>query len=160
MLGSHFLKADWLDTPLGSMIAMADEKALYVLEFMDRERSTHSAITTGRTEPIDSIAKELRLYFEGKLELFQTPIKMTGSAFQTEVWSKLQQIPLGKTCSYAEIARAIKNPLAVRAVGRANAANLLAIIIPCHRVINANGDLGGYSGGIKRKEWLLNHEKR
>jgi AraC family transcriptional regulator of adaptative response/methylated-DNA-[protein]-cysteine methyltransferase len=165
----NLLEADWIDTPLGPMIAIADEKALYLLEFVNRRglereieklrKKIGSAIVPGKTEPIDSIAKELTYYFEGKLRCFQTPIKMIGSAFQKKVWSELQQIPMGKTCSYSEIARAMKNPSAVRAVAKANGANQLAIIIPCHRVINANGDLGGYAGGTVRKKWLLSHEK-
>lgn len=166
----NLLQADWIDTPLGPMLAIADERVLYLLEFVHRRglereierlrKSKRSAIVPGRTAPIESIEKELKEYFNGKLWDFQTPIEMIGSSFQKEVWAELQKIPSGKTRSYLEIAQAIKNPGAVRAVGSANGANQLAIIIPCHRVINANGDLGGYGGGIERKKWLLNHEKR
>lgn len=82
-----------------------------------------------------------------------------GSPFQTSVWEQLRKIPPGKTCSYADIALALGKPAAYRAVAQANGANQLAIIIPCHRVINSSGELGGYGGGVARKEWLLNHEK-
>lgn len=84
---------------------------------------------------------------------------MLGSPFQTEVWSRLLQIPTGHTSSYGEIAATMGKPTAYRAVAQANGANQLAIVIPCHRVINANGELGGYGGGLSRKQWLLNHER-
>jgi AraC family transcriptional regulator of adaptative response/methylated-DNA-[protein]-cysteine methyltransferase len=163
------LKADWIDTPLGPMIAIADEEALYLLEFVSRRglereieklrKTRGSVIVPGKTAPIDSITKELQWYFAGSLTSFQTPIKPLGSPFQKRVWEELQRIPMGKTCSYSEIARSINHPLAVRAVARANGANQLAIVIPCHRVINSNGELGGYGGGLARKKWLLSHEK-
>ncbi|HSX03297.1 MAG TPA: trifunctional transcriptional activator/DNA repair protein Ada/methylated-DNA--[protein]-cysteine S-methyltransferase [Rhabdochlamydiaceae bacterium] len=165
----HLLKADWIDTPLGPMVAIADQNALYLLEFVDRrglEREieklrikTGSAIVPGKAAPITQIEKELNLYFHGEFKAFKTPLHMIGSTFQKQVWNELQRIPIGKTCSYKDIARAIKKPPAVRAVARANGANQFAIIIPCHRVINTSGDLGGYGGGVARKKWLLAHEK-
>lgn len=164
----HLLKADWIDTPLGPMVAIGDEEALYLLEFVDRralEREIErlriklgAAIVPGKTGPIRSIESELNLYFEGKLHHFQTPLKMLGSDFQKSVWIELQKIPLGQTRSYLSIAKAIENPKAVRAVARANGANPLTLIIPCHRVIQSNGELGGYGGGVARKKWLLSHE--
>lgn len=166
----HLLKADWIDTLLGPMIAIADEKALYLLEFVNRrglEREIErlrcklkSAIIPGRTEIIDSIEKELNQYFNGKLEEFLTPIMMIGTPFQKSVWLELKKIPLGETRSYFEVAKNLENSGAVRAVGSANGANQLAIIIPCHRVINADGQIGGYGGGLARKKWLLNHEAK
>lgn len=163
------LKADWIDTPLGPMMAIGDETSLYLLEFVDRRgleieieklrKRTHAAIVPGKTAPIRSIEKELQLYFKGNLNHFQTPIKLIGSPFQKDVWAELQKIPMGQTRSYSEIAKSIKNPRAIRAVARANGANQLALIVPCHRVINSNGDLGGYGGGIARKKWLLSQEK-
>ncbi len=171
LLGNHnILKASWLDTRLGPMIAIADEKELYLLEFVDRrglEREverlrlrTKSAIIPGYTEPIRSIEKELNAYFEGELMEFQTPLYMVGSPFQKEVWEQLKKIPPGHTASYADMAAAIGKPSAYRAVAQANGANQIAIVIPCHRAINSNGDLGGYGGGLTRKRWLLNHEKK
>ncbi|OJW51112.1 MAG: bifunctional transcriptional activator/DNA repair enzyme protein Ada [Alphaproteobacteria bacterium 41-28] len=166
----HILKAAWLDTRLGPMIAIADERELYLLEFVDRRglereverlrKKTKSTILPGITEPIHSIERELNQYFDGKLEEFKTPLFLLGSPFQKRVWEELQKIPFGETRSYSDIAAAIGKPSAFRAVANANGANQLAIIIPCHRVINTNGDLGGYGGGITRKKWLINHEKR
>ena len=163
-------KADWIDTPLGPMIAIGDEEALYLLEFVNRRglereierlrQKTTSAIIPGNTNIIDSIEKELHKYFKGKLEHFLTPIKMIGSPFQKSVWLELKKIPIGETRSYSDVAKALGNPSAVRAVGSANGANQLAIVIPCHRVINADGELGGYGGGLARKRWLLERESK
>ncbi len=162
------LKAAWIDTPLGPMVAVSDEDALYLLEFVDRrglereiERLRNRAragIVPGITTPLTSITEELRAYFDGQLISFRTPIHPLGTPFEKRVWEALGTIPLGETRSYAEIARAIGQPTAFRAVARANGANTLALMIPCHRVINTNGELGGYGGGLARKQWLLRHE--
>jgi AraC family transcriptional regulator of adaptative response/methylated-DNA-[protein]-cysteine methyltransferase len=166
----NVLKASWLDSPLGPMLAIADDEALYLLEFVERrglEREierlrikTKSAIIPGITDPIKSIEIQLKLYFEGKLKNFKTPILLMGSPFQKLVWEELMRIPFGTTRSYGDQAAAISKPTAYRAVANANGANQLAIIIPCHRIINTNGELGGYGGGISRKKWLINHEKQ
>lgn len=146
------LKAAWIDTLLGSMIAIADESALTLLEFVDRRglerEKTKSAIVPGTTPIIDSIERELQEYFEGKLMQFKTPLLLLGSPFQKQVWQALQNIPPGETRSYLEIAKSLGRPTAFRAVANANGANQIAIVIPCHRVINSNGELGGYGGGI------------
>jgi len=165
----NILKSSWLDTPLGPMLAISDEESLYLLEFVERrglekeiERlrlKTKSAIIPGRTIPIDQIEQELGPYFAGELKEFKTAIKMLGSDFQKKVWEELMNIPYGETRSYLEQATLIGKPTAFRAVANANGANQLAIIIPCHRIINANGDLGGYGGGLARKEFLINLEK-
>lgn len=167
---THILKAAWLDTPLGPMLAIANDEALYLLEFVDRRglereiermrRKTKSAIIPGMTAPIQSIENELKLYFKGDLHQFKTPLYRLGSPFQKRVWEELQKIEPGTTRSYAELAQAIGKPSACRAVAQANGANQLAIIIPCHRVINSDGQLGGYAGGITRKQWLLDHESK
>lgn len=164
------LKTSWLDTPLGSMLAIADENSLFLLEFVDRrglEREverlrikTKAAIIPGVTEPINSIKMELESYFGGSLTIFKTPLNLMGTPFQKVVWSELCQIPYGDTRSYAEQARAIEKKTAYRAVANANGANQLAIVIPCHRIINSNGELGGYGGGIARKKWLIDHEQQ
>lgn len=166
---SNILRASWIDTPLGPMIAIADEQVLYLLEFVDRrglEREVErlrnkikSAIIPGCTQPIQSIENELKKYFEGSLIEFKTPLIFLGSHFQKCVWEELKKIPFGETRSYSEIATGIGQPTAFRAVANANGANQFAIIIPCHRVINTNGELGGYGGGLTRKKWLINHEK-
>jgi AraC family transcriptional regulator of adaptative response/methylated-DNA-[protein]-cysteine methyltransferase len=163
------LFAAWLDTPLGPMTAVADEHALYLLEFVDRrglerelERLRHrhrAGIAPGRTAPIAQIEQELAAYFAGRALAFATPLARAGSPFQNAVWDALLTIPPGETWSYSRLAQAIGRPGAVRAAGTANGANQFAIVIPCHRVINANGELGGYGGGVPRKRWLLEHER-
>jgi AraC family transcriptional regulator of adaptative response/methylated-DNA-[protein]-cysteine methyltransferase len=165
---SAVLKAAWLDTKLGPMIAVSDDEALYLLEFVNRrglEREverlrgkTKSAIVPGCPAPIESIESELEAYFSGNLTHFKTPLSLIGTPFQKQVWHVLQQIPFGHTWSYTEVAEAVGKPSAVRAVANANGANQLAIIIPCHRVIRRSGDLGGYGGGLTRKKWLIQHE--
>jgi AraC family transcriptional regulator of adaptative response/methylated-DNA-[protein]-cysteine methyltransferase len=168
--GCQVLKAAWLDTPLGPMIAVADDEALYLLEFVDRRglekeierlrKRSKLPIIPGMAKPIEQIQKELSGYFSGKLRAFTTPLFLIGSPFQKRVWEELQKIPFGETLSYKELAATIGRASAVRAVASANGANQFAIVIPCHRVINTNGELGGYGGGLKRKEWLIAHEKR
>lgn len=166
---ASILKAAWVDTKLGPMIAIADEEFLYLLEFVDRrglEREVEkvrnrkkAAIIPGRSQPIETIEKELEQYFDGGLPEFKTPLALLGSDFQKNVWNELRKIPDGETRSYSEVAHALDKPTAYRAVAQANGANQIAIVIPCHRVINSNGELGGYGGGLNRKQWLLNHEK-
>jgi len=165
---SRALHAAWLDGPLGPMFAIADDAALVLLEFVDRrgletelrKLRERYPIVPGRTAPIDSIERELSEYFAGTRHHFETPLNLHGTPFQRNVWGRLRQIAPGETLSYAELASAIGRPSAVRAAAQANGANQLAIVVPCHRVINANGELGGYAGGIPRKQWLLEHERR
>lgn len=164
----HILKASWIDTRVGPMVAIADEDKLYLLEFVDRRglekeievlrMKTRSAIIPGKTRSIESIERELDLYFKGELTEFHTPVRLIGTPFQLMVWERLKQIPSGKTRSYTDIAREIGKPTAVRAVARANGSNQLALIIPCHRVILSDGSTGGYAGGPARKKWLLELE--
>jgi len=159
-----------IDTPLGQMIAIADEHKLYFLQFADQtdlqyeietlQKKTKAAVVPGITAPLRSIEKELKEYFNGSLKDFTTPMHYLGSPFQTTVWATLRKIPFNETRSYAEIAAAIGKPTAYRAVAQANGANKIVIAIPCHRVINSNGALGGYSCGLERKKWLLEHEKK
>lgn len=164
------LKASWLNTKLGAMIAIADEEGLYLLEFVDRrglEREIErlrlkksAAIIPGITDPIKSITLELKSYFEGTLAKFKTPLHLLGSPFQKLVWEELTRIPYGQTRTYAEQAASIGRIGSYRAVANANGFNQIAIVIPCHRIINSNGELGGYGGGIIRKKWLIDHEKQ
>jgi len=151
------------------MIAIASEEALYLLEFVDRrglEREverlrikTRSAIIPGMTEPIRLIEQQLNEYFAGERTTFTVPLALLGSPFQQQVWEQLMKIPAGETRSYAQIAIALDRPSAFRAVAQANGANPLALVVPCHRVINSNGELGGYGGGLTRKAWLLQNEQ-
>lgn len=163
------LKIVMFDTLLGPMIAIGDDNALFLLDFIDRrdlehnikklKKTTKAAIIPGLTDPLVSIQKELADYFAGTITQFKTPLYLFGSTFQQRAWHALTAIPYGHTRSYLEQATAIGNPKAFRAVANANGANNLAIIIPCHRIINTNGKLGGYGGGVDKKQWLLNHEK-
>lgn len=164
------LKASWIETPLGSMIIISDDERLYHLEFVNRrnleneikrlEKKTHLPIIQKESRLAKQVEAELEGYFSGKFQEFKIPLFLIGTTFQKRVWQELQKIPRGETRSYAEIAAAIGKPSAFRAVGLANGANPLTIVIPCHRVINSDGKLGGYGGGIERKEWLLDHEKK
>jgi AraC family transcriptional regulator of adaptative response/methylated-DNA-[protein]-cysteine methyltransferase len=166
----RLLQAVSLDSPLGPMLAIADEKELYLLEFAERHGLEHeierlrfhlkAVIIPGMTEPLRSIERELKSYFEGTLKNFTTPFFLLGSPFQQRVWNTLLQIPYGAICSYAAQAASMGEPKSTRAVANANGANQLAIVIPCHRIISSNGSLGGYAGGIGRKEWLLQHEAK
>jgi AraC family transcriptional regulator of adaptative response/methylated-DNA-[protein]-cysteine methyltransferase len=168
--GCELLKCDWIETPIGAMLAIADANALHLLKFFDGkalpnelkrlQEKTHSSIAFGRLPPIDSIAKELRDYFAGRSAVFKTPLACHGSAFTCKVWGALKAIPPGSTRSYSEIAHGAEQPSSTRAVGRANGANQIVIVIPCHRVIGADGSLTGYGGGLWRKHWLLEHERR
>lgn len=166
----NVLQASWIDTPFGTMIGIADKEHLYLLEFFQRRglqreierlcRRTKSVIIPGELQPLIFIKEELQLYFAGQLKKFKTPLYIQGSEFQKTAWKLLINIPYGQTRSYKEQAQIIGKPLACRAVANANASNQFAVIIPCHRVINSNGKLGGYAGGTQRKQWLLEHEQR
>lgn len=169
-LDSKILKSAWIDTELGPMISVGDDEKIYLLEFSGRrglEREIErlrfklkAAIVPGTSDPIHQIEGEIKDYFSGKLRQFLTPIHLLGSAFQKAVWEELMRIPYGETRTYADQAAAMRKPTAYRAVANANGANQLAIIIPCHRIINSNGNLGGYGGGVARKQWLIEHEKK
>ncbi|WP_371396797.1 bifunctional transcriptional activator/DNA repair enzyme AdaA [Fretibacter rubidus] len=164
------LMVDWIDTALGPMIAVCDSAHLYLLEFTDRKAlpkqfarlsKVHGrAIIPGRTDITAQISDELTQYFDGSLQDFKTPLAPTGTDFQKQTWAALCAIPYGQTRSYAQLAEAVGNPKAVRAVAGSNASNGMALIIPCHRVIRTGGHLGGYAGGLGRKNWLLAHEAK
>jgi AraC family transcriptional regulator, regulatory protein of adaptative response / methylated-DNA-[protein]-cysteine methyltransferase len=163
------LKARWLDTPLGAMLAVATEAGLCLLEFVDRRaleteigdlrRIFSATIVPGASDHLDETESQLDLYFKGKQQSFSVPLDTPGTDFQRAVWQQLTRIPLGETVSYAKMADDVDRPGAQRAVGRANGQNRVAIIIPCHRVIRADGNPGGYGGGLWRKQWLLHHER-
>ncbi len=159
-----------IQTPLGPMLAVASVRGLVLLEFTDRpmlptqlqrvERLCRATVVEGDHEYLDQTRRELGEYFLGQRETFSVPLVIDGSPFQTAVWYQLRSIPFGRTTSYDAIARSINLPGGARAVGRANGDNRIAIIVPCHRVINADGSLSGYGGGKRRKRWLLSHERR
>lgn len=158
-----------IETPIGEMVAIGDERFLYLLEFVDRpglnreieqlKRKVNTTIEPGRTPVLDSIEEELIQYFDKGIWSFQTPYQLMGTLFQQKVWEELRRIPAGETRSYLELAKSVGKPTGARAVAQANASNQLAILIPCHRVINSNGKIGGYAGGTYRKQWMLEHER-
>lgn len=160
----HCLLARWIETPLGAMLALADKDGLHLLEFVDRrglERELRNlTIVPGNNPHLDRIAEELNQYFAGTSLRFAVPVVVKGSAFERGVWELLQTIPAGQTWSYAQLAGKLGCRGASRAVGRANGRNRLALVIPCHRVIRSDGELCGYGGGVWRKRWLLDHERR
>ena len=163
------LSASWIDTPLGAMIAVCDNQFLHLLEFPDRKalptelkrlyQSSKGAIGLGRTPVTDQIEAELARYFNGDDARFQTPLAFHGSPFTQQVWRALQTIPAGQTRSYSQVASQIGRPTATRAVARANGANQIALVVPCHRVIGADGALTGYGGGLWRKQRLIEFER-
>lgn len=166
--GLRPLAIKWIETPLGSMIAAADAERLYLLEFSDRRMLAHQIdrlrrilacdFVPGTNEILEGLERELSQYFQGELRRFATPIALTGTEFQVGVWRQLLQIPYGETLSYSDLGRKLGVEEGARAIGRANGDNRIAILIPCHRVIRADGTLCGYGGGLWRKQRLLELE--
>jgi AraC family transcriptional regulator of adaptative response/methylated-DNA-[protein]-cysteine methyltransferase len=164
------LLADWIATPLGDMIAVSSARHLHLLEFVDRkalptelaqvEREAKGRLGLGAAPPTEQLRGELAAYFAGRCATFLTPVAPGGSGFARQVWDELRRIPVGETRSYSDIARAIGRPSAVRAVAHANGANRIALVIPCHRVIGADGALTGYGGGLWRKQRLIEIERQ
>jgi AraC family transcriptional regulator of adaptative response/methylated-DNA-[protein]-cysteine methyltransferase len=167
--GKH-LVARQFDTPLGAMIALAGDEGIYLFEFADRDnledevlqlrQQLQCDIAIGNHACLDRLDEELRHYFDGTSLEFSVPLVKLGSPFEVSVWSLLLAIPPGETRSYIQIAQALGQPGATRAVGHANGNNHIAILIPCHRVIHSDGSMSGYAGGTWRKEWLLDHERK
>ena len=157
-------------TPLGPMMAGATDEGVCLLEFADRRmletqlarvrRFFGRPTVPGQHRHIDALAGELDNYFTGRLREFRVPLLPRGTEFQLSAWKQLTRIPYGTTISYEQQARAMKRPGAQRAVGRANGDNRIAIVIPCHRVVRQNGDLCGYGGGLWRKKFLLDLERK
>jgi AraC family transcriptional regulator, regulatory protein of adaptative response / methylated-DNA-[protein]-cysteine methyltransferase len=165
----QILTAQWLDTPIGAMLGVADDAGVHLLEFAERKalpneierlRKRVGPISFGQHPMLDRLAEQVERYFSGRSMAFDIPIVQKGTSFEADVWDALRQIPVGQTRSYGEIARFMDRPSATRAVARANGANQVAIIVPCHRVIGADGSMTGYGGKIWRKQWLLEHERR
>ncbi|MEL7152121.1 MAG: trifunctional transcriptional activator/DNA repair protein Ada/methylated-DNA--[protein]-cysteine S-methyltransferase [Pseudomonadota bacterium] len=164
------LFADWVSTPLGDMVSVTSKSQLHLLEFIDRkalpkelERLNSFAkgrLGIGKTDPAEQVKEELSAFFEGSSPEFRTPLAYHGSDFSGAVWDALREIPAGTTRSYSDIAASMGRPSAVRAVARANGANQIALVIPCHRVVGADGALTGYGGGLWRKQKLLEIERQ
>lgn len=164
------VRLSWVATPLGPMVAGAVDAGVCFLEFSDRHklatqlatlsRRFGGAALPGTNEHLKRLEAELAAYFGGQLREFSVPVVYPGTVFQTQVWDELRRVPYGETRTYEQIAQAIGAPLAVRAVGLANGCNRLAIVVPCHRVVRKGGALGGYAGGLRRKQFLLDLERR
>ena len=145
------------DSKVGILEIEGTEKAITKVNFSDKKKIKSDS----NLPPIlKKCLKQLDEYFKGKRQNFSLELHLEGTDFQKKVWEQLQRIPYGETASYKDVAVAIGNEKAVRAVGGANGMNNIAIIIPCHRVIGADGNLVGFGGGLWRKVWLLNHEKQ
>ncbi|NVJ65118.1 MAG: methylated-DNA--[protein]-cysteine S-methyltransferase [Gammaproteobacteria bacterium] len=145
-------------SPFGKLFIYADQQALKAVVFKPWQNlQAENAIEASNTI-IEKCYQQLTEYFEGKRREFDLPLSASGTTFQQQVWRTLTQIPFGKAWSYGELAQAIGNKNASRAVGAANGKNPISIIVPCHRVIGANGALTGYAGGLTAKQWLLKHE--
>lgn len=147
------------ESPVGPLTLVSDGAALAGVYFESQKHGSPPAGPKGTDKIIDMARKQLDSYFAGKRKSFDIPLRPVGTAFQTRVWDALTRIPYGETTSYGAIANAIGSPKAVRAVGAANGRNPIPIIIPCHRVIGANGSLTGFGGGMARKEHLLDLER-
>jgi AraC family transcriptional regulator, regulatory protein of adaptative response / methylated-DNA-[protein]-cysteine methyltransferase len=164
-----WLVAAPVDTPLGPMLAVAGDRGLEVLDFMDRrpledtrrelETRFDAPIVPGDHPILRRTAAQLAEYFAGRRRAFDLPVNLRGSEFQVAAWRALLEIPYGETRSYAAMARHVGSPKAVRAIGLVNSQNRIAIVVPCHRVIRSDGALSGYGGGKWRKQWLLEHEQ-
>lgn len=151
----------WLTTPCGELLIAINEQGLVRVEFADGLHSSLDMQTWRKdNQALAPYRQQFEAYFAGQLKQFDLPMAASGTPFQQSVWRALSNIPYGQTCCYSDIARAIANPKAVRAVGAANGRNPLSIIVPCHRVIGANGRLTGYAGGLAAKQALLQLEQR
>ncbi|GAB4322051.1 MAG: hypothetical protein Kow0074_13320 [Candidatus Zixiibacteriota bacterium] len=168
MPGNAILYRDDIDSPLGPMIAGASSQGLCFLEWHDRggteqilkrvEKRYRLPLEEGEHPVVNQLTVELARYFDGLGSSFTVPLHIAGTPFEVSVWQQLLRIPYGETRSYGDIARELGKPGASRAVGRANGANYLSIVIPCHRVCDSNGKLHGYGGGLWRKQRLLELE--
>ena len=167
--GGDCVLLSWLRSPLGPLVAGATAEGICLLEFTDRRmletqfktvrKRFDLPVVPGSNEHLQRLQVELEEYFGGMRQSFSVPLVFPGTPFQQQVWNELLKIPYGQTRSYQELAAAVGLPQAVRAVGRANGQNRIAVLIPCHRVINKNGALCGYGGGLARKQFLLDLER-
>lgn len=168
--GKTLISMALLTTPIGPMFVCATDKGVCLLEFFNRKDMTgqlnrlealiNGVIVIAENEYTLAVKKQLDQYFIGERHQFELPLFIPGTQFQQQVWQCLTTIDYGTTSSYQQQAENLGNPKAIRAMASANGRNRLAIIIPCHRVIGKDGSLTGYAGGLERKQWLLDHEKK
>lgn len=150
-----------MDSPIGVLTLTGSEGILTGLHMHDQRHAPPHLDAWQRDDVMfKDVIAQLHAYFDGSLREFDVPLVLSGTEFQRRVWAQLREIPYGETASYGDMARWIGSPNASRAVGLANGRNPVAIIVPCHRVIGADGSLTGYGGGLDRKVWLLEHERR
>jgi methylated-DNA-[protein]-cysteine S-methyltransferase len=154
------LHASRMKSPIGELTLVGDGEVLLGI-YMQAHRGDPSQahVPEASDAVLERARAELTAYFQGDLKHFTLPRGARGTPFQERVWEELTRIPYGETISYGELARRIGQPAASRAVGAANGKNPLSIVVPCHRVIGAGGDITGYAGGVERKRWLLEHER-
>jgi len=146
-------------SPIGQLLLVGDGENIHKIVFPDDRRSTEPDESWTRKKSVfDTLIEQLEAYFAGSLQQFDVSLAPSGTEFQRKVWDALLRVDYGATCSYQDIANAIGKPTACRAVGAANGANPIPIIIPCHRIIGRNGTLTGFAGGLHTKHWLLSHE--
>ncbi len=167
--GEDCIQVDWIESPLGPLVAGATAEGICLLEFTDRRmleaqfrairRLFKRAVVPGKNPHLEHLKRELAAYFSGTLMRFTVPLVFPGTPFQRRVWEELLRIPYGQTRTYEQMAQAAGSPGACRAAGTANGMNRIAILIPCHRVVNKDGKLGGYGGGLWRKARLLGLEQ-
>lgn len=152
---------DYLDTPIGPLLLAADEQGLRHIDFNRADQGERIQSRWRRDRRfLGAAIEQLEAYFAGDLHDFDVALAARGTGFRKTVWDELVRIPYGETISYGELARRIGAPAASRAVGAANGANPLPVIVPCHRVIGSTGKLTGFGGGLPIKQWLLDHERR
>jgi methylated-DNA-[protein]-cysteine S-methyltransferase len=157
---SQSLFCTTLDSPIGELLLLGDGRALHGLYMQDGRKPTRIAPQWQRSAaPFSDVEAQLQEYFAAERVAFDIRLTMNGTQFERRVWQALQEIPYGETVSYGEIARRVGQPSAARAVGLANGRNPVAVVVPCHRVIGANGTLTGYGGGLERKRLLLELEQ-
>ncbi len=163
------LFTETVETPVGPLLVGAVETGICLVEFDNEPRRSKQlervcrlldvVVSDAASELTQAAARQLAEYFDGERQTFDVPLAMAGTEFQQRVWKALTEIPYAATRSYADQSNALGDPRAIRAVASANGANPISIIVPCHRVIGADGSLTGYGGGVERKRWLLDHEQ-
>jgi methylated-DNA-[protein]-cysteine S-methyltransferase len=161
------LYLDTVDSPIGQILVITDASDLCALEFADYQTRTITFLTkrfgSFELQPTSNplqISERIQAYFQGDYKsLDQIPVSLRGTDFQQQIWLALRTIPVGSSITYGQLANQLGKPNASRAVGLANSQNPIALVLPCHRVIGANGQLTGYAGGLERKRWLLEHEQ-